>query len=37
MEGVIPLELPGSGLLEPFGGTTMRLHLRHGFSLKLGW
>jgi hypothetical protein len=33
MEGVIPLQLPGSGLPEPLGGATVALHLRHSYPL----
>jgi hypothetical protein len=34
MEGVAARELAASGLLEPLGGSTMRLHFRHGCPLK---
>jgi hypothetical protein len=29
MKSVIPLDLAGTGLLEPLGGTAMRLEFRH--------
>ena len=35
MERVIPLKLAASGLLEPLGGSAVRLHLRHSLSLNL--
>src|ERR1044071_2486220 len=34
MKRVIALEFARTGLLEPFRGSAMRLHLRHNFPLK---